>query len=401
VGRHSHCRRQSRRIKRPLSRPQRPQSPKAQTWDLHEEPNRQNVLRPSPTRQRPCSPRSLPIPGESNILITSALPYVNNVPHLGNIIGSVLSADVFSRYTKVRNINSLYICGTDEYGTAIETKAIEEDVSPQEICDKYYQIHSDIYKWFDIGFDYFGRSATTKQTEITQAIFLDLHKNGLIEEKTEKQLFCPKHKRFLADRFVEGICPKCSYEDARGDQCDRCGNLLDPMELIQPRCKIDGATPVPRETTHFYIKLDSLQPRVEEFVKDRSSTWSANATSIAQSWLKQGLHPRSITRDLKWGVPVPLEGFRDKVFYVWFDAPIGYISITANYTDAGIEGGQEWKKWWQPEKGSDVKLYQFMGKDNVPFHTVLFPASLLGTGVPWTMLDSISTTGDLPPLKPS
>lgn len=335
----------------------------------------------------------MPIAGQKNILITSALPYVNNVPHLGNIIGSVLSADVFSRYCKVRNVNSLYVCGTDEYGTAIETKAIEERVSPQEICDKYYQIHSDIYRWFDIGFDYFGRSATPKQTEITQAIFMGLYNNDYIEQKSEEQLFCPKHERFLADRFVEGICPICAYPDARGDQCDKCGSLLDPMQLGEPRCKIDGATPIPRHTTHCYIRLDLLQPKVEDFVAQKSTTWSSNAVAITHSWLKQGLNSRSITRDLKWGVPVPLDGFQDKVFYVWFDAPIGYISITANYTDAGVEGGQEWKKWWLPREETDVKLYQFMGKDNVPFHTVLFPASLLGTGENWTKLHQISTTG--------
>jgi len=335
----------------------------------------------------------MPAKDQKNILITSALPYVNNVPHLGNIIGSVLSADVFSRYCKVRNLNALYICGTDEYGTAIETKAIEDGVSPQEICDKYYAIHSSIYKWFDIGFDHFGRSATPKQTEVTQGIFMDLYKNGFIEMKTELQLFCPKHERFLADRFVEGICPKCQYSDARGDQCDKCGNLLDPMELVEPRCKIDGATPEARNTTHFYLRLDSLQPRVQKFVDEYSPKWSSNAQSITHSWLKQGLQSRSITRDLKWGVPVPLEGYEDKVFYVWFDAPIGYISITANYTDPGVEGGQQWKKWWLPEEDTDVKLYQFMGKDNVPFHTVLFPASLLGTGQKWTKLHNISTTG--------
>lgn len=335
----------------------------------------------------------MPVAGQRNILITSALPYVNNVPHLGNIIGSVLSADVFSRYCKVRNLNALYICGTDEYGTAIETKAIEDGVSPQEICDKYYAIHSAIYKWFDIGFDHFGRSATPKQTEVTQGIFMALHENGYIEQKTELQLFCPKHERFLADRFVEGTCPKCAYPDARGDQCDKCGNLLDPMELIEPRCKIDGATPEAKNTTHFYLRLDSLQPKVENFVHEYSPKWSSNAQSITHSWLKQGLQSRSITRDLKWGVPVPLKGYEDKVFYVWFDAPIGYISITANYTDPGVEGGLEWKKWWLPTQDTDVKLYQFMGKDNVPFHTVLFPASLLGTGQNWTKLHNISTTG--------
>ena len=197
---------------------------------------------------------------------------------------------------------------------------------------------------------------------------------------------------------MEGICPRCGYQDARGDQCDKCGNLLDPMELIEPRCKIDGATPVPRDTTHFYVRLDALQPQVEKFVEEHSPLWSQNAQSITYSWLKQGLNARSITRDLKWGVPVPLKGYEDKVFYVWFDAPIGYISITANYTDAGVEGGQDWKKWWLPDSKTDVKLYQFMGKDNVPFHTVLFPACLLGTGQPWTKLHNISTTGIPRPL---
>ncbi|KAK9455844.1 tRNA synthetases class I (M)-domain-containing protein [Dipodascopsis uninucleata] len=327
----------------------------------------------------------LPIDGKENILVTSALPYVNNVPHLGNIIGSVLSADVFARYQKARGRNTLFICGTDEYGTATETRALEEGVSPKELCDKYHTIHKEVYDWFNIKFDKFGRTTTPLQTEIAQEIFMDLNRNGFLEEQSMVQLYCEKHKGFLADRFVEGTCPRCGYEDARGDQCDACGNLLNPFELLNPRCKIDGASPVPRDSKHIFLSLNKLQPELESWIKDSygKGSWSRNAKMITDAWLKEGLHPRCITRDLKWGTPVPLESYKDKVLYVWFDACIGYISITANYT-------HEWRQWWnQPEK---VKLYQFMGKDNVPFHTVVFPSSELGTKKKWTMLHHISTT---------
>lgn len=327
----------------------------------------------------------LPVEGERNVLITSALPYVNNVPHLGNIVGSVLSADVFARFSRARGYNTLYVCGTDEYGTATETKAIEEGVSPKELCDKYYALHSEVYEWFNIAFDHFGRTPTQQQTDIAQDIFTKLHKNGYLEEQTTTQPYCETHKSFLADRFVEGTCPLCKYEDARGDQCDKCGHLLDPLELLDPRCKLDGATPVPRETKHVYLCLDKLQPLEEEWFEKASKegNWSSNGTQITASWLKEGLRPRGITRDLKWGTAVPLEGYEDKVMYVWFDACIGYVSITATYTE-------EWEKWWRnPEQ---VKLYQFMGKDNVPFHTVVFPSSQIGTKDKWTMLNTISTT---------
>ncbi|KAK7191102.1 putative methionine--tRNA ligase, cytoplasmic protein rar1 [Paraphaeosphaeria sporulosa] len=327
----------------------------------------------------------LPVDGERNVLITSALPYVNNVPHLGNIVGSVLSADVFARYSRARGYNTLYICGTDEYGTATETKAIEEKVTPEQLCTKYNALHADVYKWFNIGFDHFGRTPTQQQTDIAQDIFTKLHKNGYLEEQTTTQPYCETHKSFLADRFVEGTCPLCQYDDARGDQCDKCGHLLDPLELINPRCKLDGATPVPKETKHVYLLLDKLQPLEEEwFAKaSKEGNWSSNGVHITSSWLKEGLKPRGITRDLKWGTAVPLEGYENKVMYVWFDACIGYVSITATYTD-------QWEKWWRnPE---NVKLYQFMGKDNVPFHTVVFPSSQIGTGDKWTMLNTISTT---------
>ncbi|KAG6294548.1 putative methionine--tRNA ligase, cytoplasmic protein rar1 [Claviceps purpurea] len=327
----------------------------------------------------------LPVKGKKNILITSALPYVNNVPHLGNVVGSVLSADVFSRFSKLRNRPTLYICGTDEYGTATETKALETGQTPQQLCDEFHKKHKEVYDWFEIGFDYFGRTTTEKQTEIVQDIFLKLHKNGLLEERTTTQPYCEKHDGYLADRFVEGTCPKCGYDDARGDQCDKCGGLLDPFELINPRCKVDGAQPVPRDTKHIFLKLNELQPSIEEWFEDahKKHGWPANGTAITKSWLTKGLEGRSITRDLKWGVPIPLPGYEKKVIYVWFDACIGYPSITANYTD-------EWEKWWKnPE---DVSLYQFMGKDNVPFHTVIFPGSEIGTGEKWTMLNHLSTT---------
>ncbi|EMR10130.1 methionine-tRNA ligase [Pneumocystis murina B123] len=333
------------------------------------------------------SKECLPKKGQKNILITSALPYVNNVPHLGNIVGSVLSADVFSRYCKARSFNTIYICGTDEYGTATETKALEQNISPKELCDKYHKIHSEVYKWFEIEFDIFGRTTTQKQTEIASDIFMDLYKNGFLEERTVRQLYCEKHQGFLADRYVEGICPKCSYFDARGDQCDSCGNLLDPFELKEPRCKVDGEKPVERETRHIFMLLNKLQPEVEDWIKKsyQSGKWSSNGIMITSNFLKTGLEPRCITRDLKWGTPVSPEvpNMEKKVLYVWFDATIGYISITANYTE-------KWHEWWKnPE---DVKLYQFMGKDNVPFHTIIFPASLIGTRKKWTMLHHLNTT---------
>jgi methionyl-tRNA synthetase len=327
----------------------------------------------------------LPVEGKNNILITSALPYVNNVPHLGNIIGSVLSADVFSRYSKARGNPTLFVCGTDEYGTATETKAIEEGVTPQQLCDKYYKLHKEVYDWFEIAFDHFGRTPTQEQTDIAQDIFTKLHQNGFLEEQTTTQPYCEKHKGFLADRFVEGECPLCGYADARGDQCDKCGHLLEPFDLKNPKCKLDGTTPVPRDTKHAFILLDKLQSAVTDWSKhsNEEGHWSENGVNITNAWLKEGLKPRGITRDLKWGTAVPLPGYEDKVMYVWFDACIGYVSITATYT-------KQWEKWWRnPEQ---VKLYQFMGKDNVPFHTVVFPCSQLGTKDKWTMLNHISTT---------
>ncbi|CAA6653607.1 unnamed protein product [Spirodela intermedia] len=311
-------------------------------------------------------PPKLPIPGRRNILITSALPYVNNVPHLGNIIGCVLSADVFARYCRLRGYNAIYICGTDEYGTATETKALEENSTPKQICDKYHEIHKAIYKWFDISFDQFGRTSSPSR---------------------RRSLYCDNCKKFLADRLVEGTCPTpgCNYESARGDQCEKCGKLLNPTELKDPKCKVCKATPRIRDTDHLFLELPLLKDKLEEYINRMSVAggWSQNAIQATNAWLKEGLKPRCITRDLKWGVPVPHEKYKDKVFYVWFDAPIGYVSITSCYT-------QEWEKWWKDPE--NVELFQFMGKDNVPFHTVMFPSSLLGTGENWTLMKTISVT---------
>lgn len=329
--------------------------------------------------------RVLPRAGERNVLVTSALPYVNNVPHLGNIIGSTLSADVFARYARTRNWNTVYICGTDEYGTATETRALELKISPQELCDHYHALHKQVYDWFQIGFDHFGRTTTPQQTEITQRLFLQLYHNGYMEERNMTQLYCGTDERFLADRYVSGGCPKCGYDDARGDQCDKCGQLLDAVELVAPRCKLCGTTPQLRESRHLFFQINKLQPTTERWATEQAPRghWSSNGTFITESWFREGLQPFALTRDLKWGVPVPVDGFRNKVLYVWFDAPIGYPSITANYTP-------EWERWWKDP--ANVQLYQFMGKDNVRFHTVIFPSVLLGSGEPWTMLHHINTT---------
>ena len=325
---------------------------------------------------------------ERNVLITSALPYVNNEPHLGNLIGAVLSADVFARFSRQMGYNTVYICGTDEYGTATETKALLEKKTPKEICDHYNKLHSEIYKHFDIDFDYFGRTSTPKHTEIVQEIFLDCDKNEYIIKKTVDQLFCDNCQRFIADRFVIGKCPSptCDYEKASGDQCDKCQITFEADELLNPKCIICTSSISLKSSEHLFLDLEKVDPELQNFVNETSNkkgTWTNNTVSITKGWFNTGLKARCITRDLKWGVSVPKPGFEEKCFYVWFDAPIGYISITASFMD-------DWKDWWTNDKG--VELFQFMGKDNVPFHTILFPGFLLATKKDWTFLKHISTT---------
>jgi len=317
-------------------------------------------------------------------LITSALPYVNNIPHLGNLT-QVLSADVFARFCRQYGYETLYICGTDEYGTATETRAFEEGLSPQELCDRYFRIHADIYAWFGIDFDHFGRTSKPIQTEIVQKLFLRADKAGFIRERTIEQLFCEKDEHFLADRYVFGECPHCGNANARGDQCENCGTLIEPVELIRPRCGICGGTPVLRKTRHLYLDLPKIRPRLEKWMGKVKKTgfWTNNAIRMTEGWIRDGLKERAITRDLKWGIPVPKDGFRDKVFYVWFDAPIGYISITADLTE-------DWERWWRSPQNTE--LFQFVGKDNIPFHTVIFPSTQIASGERWTMLHHMSST---------
>ncbi|OXB53369.1 hypothetical protein ASZ78_007560, partial [Callipepla squamata] len=336
-----------------------------------------------PKPWRPPEP-VLPVEGMRNVLITSALPYVNNVPHLGNIIGCVLSADAFARYCRLRNWNTLYVCGTDEYGTATETKAVEEGLTPREICDKYHAVHADIYRWFHISFDYFGRTTTAQQTAICQDIFQRLLAHGFVLQDTVQQLHCAGCGRFLADRFVEGTCPFCAFQEARGDQCDKCGKLINAVELKAPRCKLCGHSPTARPTQHLFLDLPKLEERLQPWLERCWATgnWTANARHITRSWIRDGLRPRCITRDLQWGTPVPLDGFRDKVFYVWFDAPIGYLSITANYTE-------QWERWW---KNPQQVGLGGSGQDNVPFHSVVFPCSLLGANDNYTLVNHLIAT---------
>lgn len=366
----------------------------------------------------------LPIEGKRNILITSALPYVNNVPHLGNIVGSVLSGDVFARYCRLRDYQTLYISGTDEYGTATEIKAIEEKCTPQQICDKYHKLHAEIYEWFNIEFDQFGRTTTSEQTEIVHEIFQNLYDNNYFKEQSIKQLYCEHCLRFLADRFVEGICPHCTFEDARGDQCDKCGKLIDAPDLKEPKCKLCKNQPVMKESKHLFFDLPQLQERLKIWynnINERSAPpprplqedqeqqqlegnsatkeidgplhklntsdthWTQQAKSITETWHKAELKARCVTRDLKWGTKVPLPGYDDKVFYVWFDAPIGYLSITACHTIKN-----NWKLWWN--NPNLVETYQFLGKDNVSFHSIMFPAIQLATGQSWSMVNHLIAT---------
>jgi methionyl-tRNA synthetase len=319
-------------------------------------------------------------------LITSALPYINGIKHLGNLVGSMLPADIYARYLRQCGHEVLYVCGTDEHGTPAELAAEVAGQSPRAFCDAMHTRQGDIYAKFNICMDHFGRSSSPTNHELTQQIFMKLRENGFIEERVGKQFFSRISNRFLPDRYIVGTCPHCRYPSARGDQCDSCGQLMDPLELINPRSSLspDDALEL-RETRHVFLRLDALQLEVDGWIDGRVH-WPLNVRSIAKKWIAEGLHPRSISRDLEWGIPVPLEGWDGKVFYVWFDAPIAYISITKDWAER--QGDPDaWRQWWQ--RPDDVRLIQFMAKDNVPFHTVFWPATMLGTRQPWTMADTI------------
>jgi methionyl-tRNA synthetase len=325
-------------------------------------------------------------------LITSALPYINGIKHLGNLAGSMLPADVHARFRRLQGHEVLYLCATDEHGTPAELAAAEAKQSVEQYCQEQHEIQKRAGEGFHLSFDYFGRSSSSENQKLTQSFARILEQNGLIEERVSQQIYSIDDKRFLPDRYVEGTCPKCGFEDARGDQCDNCGTLLDPLDLKNPRSKISGSTNVEvRDTNHLFL----LQPKMENEVRawvDNATDWPHLARSIAYKWLDEGLQDRAITRDLKWGVPVAYDGiaragYEEKVFYVWFDAPIEYIGAAQEWANAT---GQDWARWWRTDQGArDVTYIEFMGKDNVAFHTVSFPITLIGSGHPWKTVDRL------------
>jgi len=331
----------------------------------------------------------------ARILITSALPYINGVKHLGNLAGSMLPADVYARYMRLAGHEVLFICATDEHGTPAELAAAEAGQTVRQYCDEQHEIQKRVGAGFSLSFDWFGRSSNEPNRKLTQHFAEVLEDNGLIEERTSRQVYSVDDKRFLPDRYVEGTCPNCKYEKARGDQCDNCGTLLDPVDLINPYSSVSGSRNVEiRDTRHLFLLQTKMQDQVRKFVDQRAKDWPHLTTSIAYKWLDEGLIDRSITRDLSWGIPVtrggqPRPGFENKVFYVWFDAPIEYIGSTVEWSEANGKPN-EWERWWRTDKGADDVTYvEFMGKDNVAFHAVSFPVTILGSKEPWKLVDKL------------
>ncbi len=330
-------------------------------------------------------------------LITSAIPYINGIKHLGNLVGSQLPADLFARYQRARGNEVLFLCATDEHGTPAELAAAKAGKPVAEYCAEMHEVQSKIAEGFRLSFDHFGRSSSPQNHRLTQHFAGVLAERGLIREVSETQMYSPTDGRYLPDRYIEGTCPNCGFEDARGDQCDNCTKQLDPVELINPRSVISGATDLEmRETKHLYLCQSQIKDEIEAWI-DSKSDWPVLTTSIAKKWLHDGdgLQDRGITRDLDWGIPVKKgeeewPGMEGKVFYVWFDAPIEYIACAQEWVDAGK--GEDWERWWRTDKGAeDVTYTQFMGKDNVPFHTLTFPATILGSGEPWKLVDYIKS----------
>jgi methionyl-tRNA synthetase len=332
----------------------------------------------------------------ARILVTSALPYINGVKHLGNLAGSMLPADVYARFQRARGHEVLYICATDEHGTPAELAAAAAGMDVRAYCDLEHEIQKKAGEGFALSYDWFGRSSNPPNHKLTQHFADVLEKNGLIEERTTQQIYSIDDGRFLPDRYVEGTCPHCGYPRARGDQCENCGRVLDPTDLIEPRSAISGSTNLEvRDTKHLFLLQSKMQDRVQEWV-DAATDWPPLARSIAYKWLEEGLKDRSITRDLSWGVKVlkngePRPGFENKVFYVWFDAPIEYFASTIEWSDATGNGDDSlWERWWRTDKGADDVTYvEFMGKDNVAFHTVSFPITILGSEEPWKLVDKL------------
>ncbi|KAB2877515.1 MAG: methionine--tRNA ligase [Albidovulum sp.] len=335
----------------------------------------------------------------ARILITSAIPYINGIKHLGNLVGSQLPADLYARYMRARGHEVMFICATDEHGTPAELAAAKAGMPVEHYCAEMHEVQKNLAAGFRLSFDHFGRSSSGRNHRLTQHFAKALGENGFIEEVAERQVFSVADNRFLPDRYIEGTCPNCGYDKARGDQCENCTKQLDPTDLINPRSAISGSTELEiRETKHLYLKQKSLKGEISAWI-DSKTDWPILTTSIAKKWLNdgEGLQDRGITRDLSWGVPVqfpgaPWQGMEGKVFYVWFDAPIEYIAATAEWADATEEPDAAWERWWRTDKGAqDVRYVQFMGKDNVPFHTLSFPATIMGSREPWKLVDYIKS----------
>jgi methionyl-tRNA synthetase len=335
----------------------------------------------------------------ARILITSALPYINGVKHLGNLVGSQLPSDVYARFLRARGHEVMFICATDEHGTPAELAAAKAGEPVADYCARMWRVQKDLADGFRLSFDHFGRSSSQRNHRLTQHFAGRLADAGLIEERAERQVYSHADGRFLPDRYIEGTCPNCGYDRARGDQCENCTKQLDPTDLLQPRSAISGSTDLEvRETKHLYLRQSLLREDLRAWI-DGKTGWPILTTSIAHKWLDdgEGLQDRGITRDLDWGIPVrrgeePWPGMEGKVFYVWFDAPIEYVAATAEWADAHGRADDAWERWWRTDKGAaDVLYVQFMGKDNVPFHTLSFPATILGSGEPWKLVDYIKS----------
>jgi methionyl-tRNA synthetase len=326
------------------------------------------------------------------VLITSALPYINGIKHLGTLVGSMLPADVTARFSRARGHETLFICATDEHGTPTELAALEAGKDVRTFCDEQYALQKDACERFHLSFDHFGRSSSPQNRELTQHFARQLWKNGFLEIRTTKQVYSTGDGRFLPDRYVIGTCPHCGYDRARGDQCENCTRVLDPIDLINPRSAVSGSTEIDiRDSTHLFLKQSEFVPQLRAFIDSHKGEWPTLVTSIAYKWLDEGLQDRGITRDVEWGVPVPDDigdgKLKGKVFYVWFDAPIEYIGATKEWADS--INNNSWKTWWYGPESKDVTYYEFMGKDNVPFHTVGFPVTVMGSGEPWKLVDKL------------
>jgi methionyl-tRNA synthetase len=306
------------------------------------------------------------------ILVTAALPYANGPIHLGHLAGAYLPADIYVRYQRLKGRDVIYICGSDEHGVPITITAEKEGITPQQVVDKYHYMNKESFEKFGMSFDNYSRTSLPLHHQTAQEFFLELYKKGILKEKTTKQLYCENDKMFLADRYVEGICPVCGSPGARGDQCEKCGSWLEQTDLIEPKCKICGSTPIIKDTSHWYLPLGDFQKRLEEWISTKTH-WKENVKQYVQSWFREGLQDRAVTRDLHWGVKVPIEGVQGKVIYVWFDALLGYISSTKEWAQK-IGQPEKWREYWQ---NPETRLIHFIGKDNIVFHCIVFPAMLM------------------------